>query len=149
MQKIEHIEEIDRFREIPHEGAYADLVWSDPDGGLDGFKISPRGAGYTFGCDVVKRFLHCNNVKKIYRAHQLCMEGYLSLFDATMNTVWSAPNYCYRYGNLASILEMDEHLNDFFNVYSCSPENEQETKDKDGDEDDDDEIDGEFFTFIF
>lgn len=32
---------------------------------------------------------------------------------------------------------MDEHLNDFFNVYSCSPENELETKDKEGDDDDD------------
>lgn len=118
MQKIDHVKEIKRFREIPHEGAFADLMWSDPDADLDGFRISPRGAGYAFGCDVVKRFLHCNNIKKIYRAHQLCMEGYLILFDGTINTVWSAPNYCYRYNNMASILEMDEHLNDYFNVFS-------------------------------
>jgi hypothetical protein len=57
------------------------------------------------------------------------MEGYRSIFDSTMNTVWSAPNYCYRYENLASILEMDEHLNDFFNVFTCSPENAKESKD--------------------
>ncbi|CAI2372571.1 unnamed protein product [Moneuplotes crassus] len=133
LQNIDYVKEINRFREIPHEGAFADLMWSDPDADLDGFKISPRGAGFQFGCDVVKRFIECNNISKIYRAHQLCMEGYLILFDGTMNTVWSAPNYCYRYGNLASINEIDEHLNDFFNVFSCSPENAEESKDNDGD----------------
>ena len=51
------------------------------------------------------------------------MEGYQILFDGTMNTVWSAPNYCYRYENMASILEIDEHYNTQFNIFSGSPEN--------------------------
>ena len=43
---IDQIKVIDRFREIPHEGPMADLVWSDPaDADQDGFAISPRGAG--------------------------------------------------------------------------------------------------------
>ena len=85
-------------------------MWSDPDENIEGFTISPRGAGYQFGPDVCKKFLASNSVTQIFRAHQLCMEGFKVIFDGTMNTVWSAPDYCYRYDNLASICEIDENL---------------------------------------
>jgi diadenosine tetraphosphatase ApaH/serine/threonine PP2A family protein phosphatase len=39
---IDQIKIIDRFREIPHEGPMADLVWSDPDADKEEFAISPR-----------------------------------------------------------------------------------------------------------
>lgn len=39
---IDQIKVIDRFREIPHEGPMADLVWSDPDPEKEDFAISPR-----------------------------------------------------------------------------------------------------------
>ena len=51
-------------------------MWSDPDHEKSGFTVSPRGAGYVFGKDVVQKFLHVNNMKHIVRAHQLCMQGY-------------------------------------------------------------------------
>jgi len=69
---IDQIKVIDRFREIPHEGPMADLVWSDPaDADQDGFAISPRGAGYTFGAAVVRKFLEINSAVHVLRAHQL------------------------------------------------------------------------------
>ena len=40
-----------------------------------------------------------------------------------LSTVWSAPNYIYRMGNLASIMEVNEHCERSFNVFSESPEN--------------------------
>jgi serine/threonine-protein phosphatase PPG1 len=54
------------------------------------------------------------------------MEGYSSLFDKQLSTVWSAPNYCYRCGNSASILEIDPALSFFFNVFEAAPENERD-----------------------
>lgn len=84
---------IDRKQEVPHDGAMCDLLWSDPDGtrpkasdslwnilcthtcpdpsDIEGWGLSPRGAGFLFGGDVVKQFVHANNLDLIARAHQL------------------------------------------------------------------------------
>ena len=45
------------------------------------------------------------------------------LFKEQLSTVWSAPNYIYRMGNLASIMEVNEHYKKSFNVFTESPEN--------------------------
>merc|ERR1719238_2029206 len=86
-----------------------DLMWSDPED-IDGWGLSPRGAGYLFGGDVVDKFNETNGLSLIARAHQLVMEGHKAMFNGKLMTVWSAPNCCYRCGNVAAILERDEHL---------------------------------------
>ena len=49
------------------------------------------------------------------------MAGYQILFpDQTVSTVWSAPNYCYRFGNLASVMEIDDLGNRVFNIFEQS-----------------------------
>ena len=63
---------------------------------IQGWALSPRGAGFLFGGDITKTFAHHNAIDLIARAHQLAMEGYKLMFDQTIVTVWSAPNYCYR-----------------------------------------------------
>jgi len=122
---LDQIRVLDRFNEVPHEGPLADLMWSDPDPDNPGFCLSQRGAGYTFGGDIIDTFLEINNITRILRAHQLCMDGYQELFDGKLATVWSAPNYCYRCGNLASALEIDEHCEGTFNTFSAAPANER------------------------
>ncbi len=124
IHSVDQIKIIDRFREIPHEGPMADLVWSDPDPDRDEFSLSPRGAGYTFGAQVVKKFLEVNSMTHILRAHQLCQEGYQVLYDDRLSTVWSAPNYCYRCGNMASVLEVSDTGERYFNVFDAAPEND-------------------------
>eukprot|EP00579_Thalassiosira_antarctica_P005693 CAMPEP_0201883004 /NCGR_PEP_ID=MMETSP0902-20130614/15090_1 /ASSEMBLY_ACC=CAM_ASM_000551 /TAXON_ID=420261 /ORGANISM="Thalassiosira antarctica, Strain CCMP982" /LENGTH=318 /DNA_ID=CAMNT_0048411701 /DNA_START=87 /DNA_END=1043 /DNA_ORIENTATION=+ len=106
---LDHARDLDRVQEVPHEGPMCDLVWSDPDDRC-GWGISPRGAGYTFGQDITEQFTHINNLHFIARAHQLVMEGYQWQHNRTVVTVFSAPNYCYRCGNQAAIMEVDDDV---------------------------------------
>lgn len=122
---LDQIRVLDRFMEIPHDGPLSDIMWSDPDGEKEGFAQSQRGAGYTFGAAVVGKFLNINNLSEILRAHQMCMDGYNVLFDGKLSTIWSAPNYCYRCGNIASILELDDNGEKHFNVFVAAPESER------------------------
>jgi len=98
-----------------------DLLWSDPED-TQGWGVSPRGAGYLFGSDVVQQFNQTNSIEMICRAHQLVMEGYKWHFNETVLTVWSAPNYCYRCGNVAAILELDENLQRDFTIFEAAPQ---------------------------
>lgn len=82
-------------------------MWSDPDD-IDTWQVSPRGAGWLFGGAVTKEFNHVNGLSLIARAHQLVQEGYKLMHDNNIVTVWSAPNYCYRCGNVASIFAVDD-----------------------------------------
>jgi diadenosine tetraphosphatase ApaH/serine/threonine PP2A family protein phosphatase len=107
VDSVDKIRLIDRKQEVPHEGAMCDLLWSDPDE-IEGWGLSPRGAGFLFGADIVKHFSYKNDLSLIARAHQLVMEGFKEMFDGGIVTVWSAPNYCYRCGNVAAILELGE-----------------------------------------
>ncbi|KAJ6886440.1 hypothetical protein NC651_026968 [Populus alba x Populus x berolinensis] len=119
---LDQIRTIDRKQEVPHDGAMCDLLWSDPEDMVDGWGLSPRGAGFLFGGSVVTSFTHANNIDYICRAHQLVMEGYKWMFRNQIVTVWSAPNYCYRCGNVAAILELDENLNKQFRVFDAAPQ---------------------------
>jgi serine/threonine-protein phosphatase 6 catalytic subunit len=115
---IDQIQTIERVQEIPHEGGYCDLMWSDPEDMLN-WALNPRGAGYLFGSKVTKEFNHTNGLELICRAHQLVMEGYKYHFpDKNLVTEWSAPNYCYRSGNVASILALNEHMAREFKLFN-------------------------------
>jgi len=121
IQEIDDIRKLERRQEVPHEGPMSDLLWSDPED-ITGWTISNRGAGYLFGQDVVQKFNHANNVNLIARAHQLVMEGYKVTFNETLVTVWSAPNYCYRCGNIAAILELNEQLGKTYKTFEAAPQ---------------------------
>ena len=49
------------------------------------------------------------------------MNGYNWTHDRNVVTVFSAPNYCYRCGNEAAIMQYDEHFNQEFLQFDPAP----------------------------
>jgi len=130
IRTLDQIRTIPRNQEIPHEGAFCDLMWSDPED-IETWQVSPRGAGWLFGSKVTDEFCRVNGLELICRAHQLVQEGYKYMFPSkNLVTVWSAPNYCYRCGNVASILELDEHLNKNFKIFEAAPDDARDGNQK-------------------
>ncbi|PHH69302.1 hypothetical protein CDD82_7853 [Ophiocordyceps australis] len=125
IRTIDQIRVVARAQEIPHEGAFCDLVWSDPED-IETWAVSPRGAGWLFGAKVANEFNHVNGLRLIARAHQLVNEGYKYHFPGdSVVTVWSAPNYCYRCGNVASIMSVDKDLSPRFSIFSAVPDDQR------------------------
>lgn len=123
-ETLDQVNLLDRFHEVPHEGAVCDLVWSDPEE-TNGWGVSPRGAGFVFGGDIVHNFNHKNSLKQICRSHQLVMVGFKEMFDSQLVTIWSAPNYCYRCGNAGAVFEIDEDLSAHISVFGPRPAKER------------------------
>ncbi|ODO03056.1 hypothetical protein I350_05901 [Cryptococcus amylolentus CBS 6273] len=127
IRTLDQIRTLSRAQEVPHQGAFCDLMWSDPDE-VDSWSVSPRGAGWLFGGKVTDEFNHVNGLTLIARAHQLVQEGYKHMFNDALVTVWSAPNYCYRCGNDASIMVVDDEGKTSFRVYGAARENVTDMK---------------------
>lgn len=122
IKTLDQIRLIDRRMEVPHEGPFSDLMWSDPED-IETWAVSPRGAGYLFGHKVTTEFNQINDLDLVARAHQLVMDGFKYWFkDSNLVTVWSAPNYCYRCGNVASILNINENLERTFELFHATKE---------------------------
>ena len=54
---------IERNCEIPHEGPFCDLMWSDPED-IETWAVSPRGAGWLFGSRVTSEVI-LSQLKKV------------------------------------------------------------------------------------
>lgn len=122
IKTLDNIRTIERKIEIPHDGPFCDLMWSDPED-IETWQMSPRGAGWLFGSKVTKEFNHLNGLELVCRAHQLVQEGYKYWFpEKSLVTVWSAPNYCYRCGNVAAILAINEDLEREYKIFNAVPE---------------------------
>ena len=120
IETLDNIKMLERFQEVPQEGPMCDLLWSDPEDRF-GWGMSPRGAGYIFGHDISEQFNHTNKLTMISRAHQLMLNGYNWCHNRQVCTIFSAPNYCYRCGNQAAIMEVDEYLRYTFLQFDPAP----------------------------
>ena len=148
LHSMEQIRRIQRPTDVPDQGLLCDLLWSDPDKDVMGWGENDRGVSYTFGADVVSKFLHKHDLDLICRAHQVCAHSLLSV-SAVINahsfihsfhhpprnwqvvedgyeffakrqlvTLFSAPNYCGEFDNAGAMMSVDETLMCSFQVRS-------------------------------
>lgn len=71
LQNMEQIRRIMRPTDVPDQGLLCDLLWSDPDKDTMGWGENDRGVSFTFGAEVVAKFLHKHDFDLICRAHQV------------------------------------------------------------------------------
>ena len=116
--QLEDIREIDRFKEIPKNGIFCDLMWADPvdnsNGALDSLVKTNdvRGCSYFFGYQLSKGFLKKNRLISIIRAHEAQQTGF-KMYNwggkksfPTVITIFSAPNYCDFYNNKGAVIKL-------------------------------------------
>ena len=120
IETIDQIRELERKKDVPNTGPMCDLLWSDPEE-RTGWGVSPRGAGYIFGGDVSKKFINLNKLTMINRAHQLVMKGFSWSHENLVCTLFSAPNYCYRCGNQAGIMEINDTFKNSIQQFEPNP----------------------------
>lgn len=108
----------------PLSGLLCDLLWSDPDKDISGWSENDRGVSFTFGPDVVSRFLQKHDMDLICRAHQVVEDGYEFFAKRQLVTLFSAPNYCGEFDNAGAMMSVDETLLCSFQVSQKLAKNE-------------------------
>ncbi|KAK2902505.1 hypothetical protein Q8A73_012251 [Channa argus] len=110
LQSMEQIRRIMRPTDVPDQGLLCDLLWSDPDKDVLGWGENDRGVSFTFGSEVVAKFLHKHDLDLICRAHQVVEDGYEFFAKRQLVTLFSAPNYCGEFDNAGAMMSVDETL---------------------------------------
>lgn len=120
IKTLDEILKINRFKDIPFNGSFCDLLWSDPHplyntNQPNSFELNmQRQVSYYYSYDDIITFLKTNNLITIIRGHEVQEAGF-KLYKNYNNhpsivTVFSAPNYCDVYKNLGGIIFFDQRI---------------------------------------
>ncbi|KAL9666197.1 hypothetical protein QQ045_000521 [Rhodiola kirilowii] len=151
LDTLDNIRSLDRIQEVPHEGPMCDLLWSDPDdrcgwgisprgaGYTFGQDIAAH-FNHTNGLSLISRahqlvmegFNWCQVAQFVYSYPTIHFQELKYFLNITMYpennlqeknvvTVFSAPNYCYRCGNMAAILEIGDNMEQNFLQFDPAP----------------------------
>jgi len=110
LKSFDQVRRIMRPTDVPDSGLLCDLLWSDPDKDISGWGENDRGVSYTFGADVVTKFLNKHDLDLICRAHQVVEDGYEFFARRQLVTLFSAPNYCGEFDNAGAMMSVDDTL---------------------------------------
>jgi len=110
LTNLRQIRDIRRPTDVPDTGLMCDVIWSDPDKDFEGWGENDRGVSFTFGKDIVERFLEQHDLDLVCRAHQVVEDGYEFMAGRKLVTLFTAPNYCGEFDNAGAIMSVDETL---------------------------------------
>ena len=110
LKNMDQIKNIMRPTDVPDTGLLCDLLWSDPERGIDAYGDNDRGVSFTFGEQVVRKFNEKHDIDLICRAHQVVEDGYEFYQRRQLVTLFSAPNYCGEFDNSGAMMSVDETL---------------------------------------
>lgn len=116
LHTMDQIRRIIRPTDVPDTGLVCDLLWADPDKDVMGWGENDRGVSFTFGFNIVEKFLKKHDLDLICRAHQVVEDGYEFFASRQLVTLFSAPNYCGEFDNAAAVMSVDETLMCSFQV---------------------------------
>jgi serine/threonine-protein phosphatase 5 len=130
---LDDIRAIDRHvrRQPASEGLVNEMLWTDPQPN-PGRGPSKRGVGLQFGPDITKAFCEANGLEAVIRSHEVRMGGYEVEHDNRLITVFSAPNYWYRFqlreanrsdttGNLGAWINLESDYRLQFQTFEAVP----------------------------
>ena len=83
---------------------------------VTGWGENDRGVSYTFGADIVGKFLDEHDLDLVCRAHQVVEDGYEFFAKRQLITLFSAPNYCGEFDNAGAMMTVDDSLMCSFKV---------------------------------
>ena len=69
LKNLDQIKNIMRPTDVPDTGLLCDLLWSDPERGVEAYGDNDRGVSFTFGENVVRKFNEKHDIDLICRAH--------------------------------------------------------------------------------
>jgi serine/threonine-protein phosphatase PP1 catalytic subunit len=110
LKNLDQIKNIMRPTDVPDTGLLCDLLWSDPERGIEAYGDNDRGVSFTFGEQVVRKFTEKHDIDLICRAHQVVEDGYEFFQRRQLVTLFSAPNYCGEFDNSGAMMSIDETL---------------------------------------
>lgn len=96
----EGLESLDQLRALPKgdddpmDPIYVQVLWNDPDEGVETFAQSYRGPGIKlFGTSVLEGFLRRNGLRMLIRAHEPQPDGFRFMFGKRLLSLFSCRHY--------------------------------------------------------
>ena len=117
LESMEQIRRIMRPTDVPDQGLLCDLLWANPNSEINGWgenyytrvdQFEPKPRSFTFGPEIVSKFLAKHDFDLIVRGHQFVEDGYEFFAKRQLVTLFSAPNYRGICDNPGAMMSIDE-----------------------------------------